>query len=88
MVIVTAGGVHVEPDETLYAVDPVKLVIDASAFTGISQTLIETATDSTAAFQRLINNAEYIGKPRGKLSIEAGGTKLVWFKPGMSIIIR
>ena len=74
--IVTAGGVHVEPDETLYAVAPVKLVIDASAFEGDRQTLIETATDSTAAFQKLIGNKE--GK--GHMIIADGGTKLVYCK--------
>ena len=66
--IVTAGGVHVEPDEDLYAVEPVGLVIDASAFKGDSQTLIKTATDSTTAFQRLIDNVEFVGKKRGEFT--------------------
>ena len=86
--IVTAGGVHVEPDEDLYAVEPVGLVIDASAFKGDSQTLIKTATDSTTAFQRLIDNVEFVGKKRGLLTIEAGGTELVYSVPGALLIIR
>ena len=83
--IKTAGGVAVYDDENSAAVDPVKLDIDASAFTGgVGQTLIECATDSTAAFQKLIANK----KGRGKLSIEDGGTKLVWYNPGVMLIIR
>ena len=66
--IVTAGGVTVYDDENSAAVDPVKLVIDASAFKGYSQTLIETATDSTAAFLKLIANTVKVGK--GMLKIE------------------
>ena len=87
--IVTAGGVHVESDETLYAVDPVKLVIDASAFKDKCQTLVKTAVDSTAAFQRLINNVEFVGRgSKGMLSIEAGGTELVYSVSGLRFIVR
>jgi hypothetical protein len=81
--IVTAGGVRVEPDEDSYAVDPVKLVVDASAFKGGSQTLVETVTDSTASFQRLVANME--GK--GEVAIMNGGRKLVYFRPGSMIIL-
>ena len=84
--IVTAGGVTVYDDENSAAVAPVKIVIDASAFTGNRQTLIECATDSTAAFRKLIANKEKTGK--GMLKIEDGGTKLVWFKPNTRIHIR
>ncbi|MBQ3289666.1 MAG: hypothetical protein IJH50_09685 [Kiritimatiellae bacterium] len=86
--IVTAGGVHVESDEAQYAVDPVKLVIDASAFKGDRQTLVKTATDSTAAFQKLIGNINFVGRKRGLLTIEAGGTELVYSVPGALLIIR
>ena len=85
--ITTAGGVAVYADENSAAVDPVKIVIDASAFRGNCQTLVETATDSTAAFQRLADHVEFVGK-RGLLSIEDGGTKLVWYSPGALLIIR
>ena len=86
--IVTAGGVHVEPDETLYAVDPVKLVIDASAFEGDRVTLISCASNSTESLQRLARNTEYIGKHRGRVKVEDGGTELVWFRPSTRITIR
>ena len=87
--LVTAGGITVERDEDFAAeygfqVDPVKVVVDASAFKGTKQTLIETATDSTASFQRLIANKE--GK--GRLAILNGGTKLVYFWPSTHIILR
>ena len=84
--ITTAGGVTVYADENDAAVAPVKLVIDASAFTGDSQTLIQCATDSTAAFQKLIANKEKTGK--GMLQIEENGTKLVLYKPGAMLILR
>ena len=84
--IVTAGGVTVYDDENNAAVDPVKLVIDGTAFNGSEQTLIECATDSTAAFQKLIAN--HTGQRKGKLLIKDGGTKLVYVKPGMKIVIR
>ena len=84
--VVTAGGVKVENDEDFFAVAPVKLVIDASAFAGDIQTLIQCATDSTAAFQKLIANKEKSGK--GHLLIADGGTKLVWAKSGTRLIVR
>ena len=82
--VVTAGGVKVENDEDFFAVDPVKLVIDASKFEGVSQTLISCASNSTEYLQRLVNNK--VGK--GKLLIEEDGTKLVWFRSGTMLIIR
>ena len=85
--ITTAGGVAVYADEDSTAVDPVKLVVDASAFKGNRQTLVETATDSTAALQKLVDNVEFVGK-RGLLSVADGGTKLVFEVPGVFIILR
>ena len=82
--IVTAGGVTVYADENDAAVAPVKLVIDDSAFTGVYQTLIETATDSTEAFRHLISNK--VGK--GRVKIAAGGTKLVYLKPSIRLFFR
>ena len=82
--ITTAGGVTVYADENDAAVAPVKLVIDDSAFTGVYQTLIETATDSTAAFRHLISNK--VG--RGRVKIAAGGTKLVYVKPSTRLFFR
>ncbi len=89
--ITTAGGVHVEPDELLYDVDPVKLVIDASAFdpnrVGKRATLISCATDSTDAFQRLIEHVEFVNleeKYCGTLSIKDNGTKFVYAAPAFA----
>ena len=52
--------------------------------TGVYQTLIETATDSTAAFRHLISNK--VG--RGRVKIAAGGTKLVYVKPSTRLFFR
>ena len=87
--IATAGGVKVERDEDFAAeygfqVDPVKLVIDASKFEGVSQTLISCASNSTEYLQRLVNNKA--GK--GKILIEEDGTKLVWVRSGTMLVIR
>ena len=73
-----------ENDEAFFAVDPVKLVIDGSAFQGGSVTLISCVSNSTYWLQRLVDNK--VGK--GKLSIEGGGTKLVYYKSGVVLIIR
>ena len=86
--IATAGGVKVENDEDFFAVDPVKLVIDASAFKGDRVTLISCVSNSTYYLQRLVNNKVFVGKNRGKLSIEDNGTKLVYNKSGMLIVFR
>ena len=82
--IVTAGGVTVEADEDSFAVDPVKLVVDASAFKGDTVTLISCVSNSADSLQRLANNR--VG--RGRLAVTDGGTKLVWFWHRMRIIIR
>ena len=87
--ITTAGGIKVERDEDFAAdygfqVDPVKLVIDASAFTGIRQTLISCVSNSTDTLQRLASNK--VGK--GKLAVEDDGTKLVYYTTGLMLIIR
>lgn len=86
--IVTAGGVTVYDDENNAAVDPVKLVIDASEFKGDRVTLISCVSNSTFWLQRLVNNKVFVGKNRGKLSIEDNGTKLVYNKSGMLIVFR
>ena len=80
----TAGGVKVENDEDFFAVDPVKLVIDASAFAGGKQTLISCVSNSTYYLQRLVANKE----GRGMLKIEDEGTKLVYYKSGVILIVR
>ena len=87
--ITTAGGVKVERDQDFAAeygfqVDPVKVVVDASAFNGGRVTLISCASNSTESLQRLARNK--VGK--GQLSVESNGTELVWFRPGMAILIR
>ena len=82
--VVTAGGVTVHSDEENAAVDPVKLVINASAFKGNRQTLIKTAMDSTAAFQKLADNV----KGKGKVTIEDGGREFVYWKDGGVLILR
>ncbi|MBR3221532.1 MAG: hypothetical protein IKF72_04800 [Kiritimatiellae bacterium] len=86
--VVTAGGVTVYDDENSAAVAPVELVIDASAFKSGRQTLVKTATDSTAAFQRLVRNVKYVGRKRGLFTIEAEGTELVYSVPGALLIVR
>jgi hypothetical protein len=87
--LVTAGGVYVERDEDFAAeygfqVDPVKLVVDDSAFKGDWVTLISCASNSTESLQRLANNR--VG--RGRLAVKANGTELVWFRPSTRITIR
>ena len=87
--IVTAGGVQVDRDEDYAAeygfqVDPVKVVIDDSAFNGNWITLISCASNSTTSLQRLADNR--VGK--GRLAVKEDGTKLVWFRPSTRIIIR
>ena len=86
--VTTAGGVKVENDEDFFAVDPVKIVIDASAFQGASATLISCASNSTFWLQRLVRNTEYIGRHSGRVKIEDDGTKLVYQLQGTRIIIR
>ena len=86
--IITAGGVKVENDEALFAVDPVKLVIDASAFKGDRVTLISCVSNSTYYLQRLVSNTEYVGRHCGRPAIEDGGTKLVYKVYGTRVIIR
>ena len=54
-------------------------------------TLIQTAKDSTAAFQELIDNATFIGNRRGTLAIEDNGKQLVYTAPdrsGATIFVR
>ena len=86
--IATAGGVKVENDEDFCAVDPVKLVIDATAFEGDRVTLVSCVSNSTYWLQRLVNNTEYVGKHSGRVKIEDDGTKLVYQLHGTRIIIR
>ena len=97
--LTTAGGVTVIPDadESVqsYAVVPSKLVIDAAAFEqgrrGRRQTLISCATDSTASFQRLIDNVEFVNTPHhGTVTVEDGGTRLVYngISGGTMVIVR
>ena len=81
--LTTAGGVTVMADEDVMDVDPVKLVIDPSAFDaerkGRKQTLISCATASTESLQRLVDNVEFVNAARyGTVTIEDGGTRLVY----------
>ena len=91
--LVTAGGVQMKRDEDYAAdygfqVDPVKLVIDATAFEGDRVTLVSCVSNSTYWLQRLVNNTEYVGKHRGRVKVEDGGTKLVYRMIGTRLIIR
>jgi hypothetical protein len=93
--LTTAGGVTVPADEEVMAVDPVKLVIDPSAFDadrkGRKQTLLACATDSTESLQRLVDNVEFVNAVRhGKVTIEDGGTRLVYngLAGGTHLILR
>lgn len=83
--ITTVGGVTVESSEGGVA-DQVKFIVDGTSFKGKTQTLIECATDSTAAFERLIANRQ--GPRKGRLVISADGKRLVYEIPGFSLIIR
>ena len=93
--LTTAGGVTVPADEETLAVDPVKLVIDPSAFDadrkGRKQTLISCAVDSTESLLRLVDNLEFVNAARhGTVTIEDGGTRLVYngLAGGTSLILR
>ena len=95
--LTTAGGVSVVADEASYAVDPVTLVIDASAFdpdrSGRRQTLLTCATDSTTSLQRLADNLTFVNTParkRGQMFVEDNGTKLVYkgIGGGTTIVVQ
>ena len=92
-----AGGVSVVADEASYAVDPVTLVIDASAFDpdrrGRRQTLLTCAADSTTSLQRLADNLTFVNTParkRGQVFVEDNGTKLVYkgIGGGTTIVVQ
>ena len=92
--LTTAGGVSVVADEASYAVDPVTLVIDASAFdpdrSGRRQTLLTCAADSTTSLQRLADNLTFVNTParkRGQVFVEDNGTKLVYKGAGGGTMI-
>ena len=94
---VSKGGVSVIADENDYAVDPVRLVIDANAFGKAhpngTVALIECATASTESLQRLANNLVFVDTPdrrQGTVSV-VDGTKLVYTAPsplGTKINVR
>ena len=84
---VSKGGVSIVADENDYAVDPVRLVIDANAFGKAhpqeSVTLIECATASAESLQRLADNLVFVDtsdRRQGTVSV-VGGTKLVYTAP-------
>ena len=83
--IATAGGMTVD-DEDGGAADSVRLVIDDAAFKGPSQVLVECATDSTEAFQELVNSLS--GSKRGRMLIADDGKKLIYRKLGFALIFR
>ena len=94
---VSKGGVSIVADENDYAVDPVRLVIDANAFgkkhPQESVTLIECATASAESLQRLADNLVFVDTPDRRKGMVAvvGGTKLVYTAPpplGTKIIVR
>ena len=94
---VSKGGVSIVADENDYAVDPVRLVIDANAFgkkhPQESVTLIECATASADSLQRLADNLVFVDTPEKRKGTVAvvGGTKLVYTAPpplGTKIIVR
>ena len=94
---VSKGGVSIVADEIDYAVDPVRLVIDANAFgrkhPNGTATLIECATASAESLQRLANNLEFVNTRdthKGTVAV-VGGTKLVYTAPpapGMTLVIH
>ena len=91
------GGVSIVADENDYAVDPVRLVIDANAFgkkhPQEAVTLIECATASAESLQRLADNLVFVDTPdrrKGTVAV-IGGTKLVYTAPppmGTKFIFR
>ena len=91
------GGVSIVADENDYAVDPVRLVIDANAFgkkhPQEAVTLIECATASAESLQRLADNLVFVNTPdrrKGTVAV-VGGTKLVYTAPppmGTKFIFR
>lgn len=91
------GGVSIVADENDYAVDPVRLVIDANAFgrkhPNGTATLIECATASAESLQRLADNLVFVDTPdrrKGTVAV-VGGTKLVYTAPpplGTKLVIR
>ncbi len=91
------GGVSIVADENDYAVDPVRLVIDANAFGKAHpremQTLISCATASAESLQRLADNLVFVNTRKlrqGKVSV-VDGTKIVYTAPpqiGAKLIIR
>ena len=95
--ISVSGGVSIVADENDYAVDPVRLVIDANAFgkkhPQESVTLIECATASAESLQRLANNLVFVDtleRRQGMVSV-VGGTKLIYTAPpplGTMVTIR
>ena len=95
--ISVAGGVSIIADENDYAVDPVRLVIDANAFgkkhPNGTATLIECATASADSLQRLADNLVFVDtldKRNGTVAV-VGGTKLVYTAPpplGMVLLIQ
>ena len=83
--LTTAGGVTVMADEDVMDVDPVKLVIDPSAFdpdrSGRRQTLLTCAADSTTSLQRLADNLTFVNTParkRGQVFAADNGPKLAY----------
>ncbi|MBR4257863.1 MAG: hypothetical protein IKQ17_02405 [Kiritimatiellae bacterium] len=95
--ILVKGGVSIIADENDYAVDPVRLVIDANAFgrkhPNETATLIECATASAESLQRLADNLVFVDtldRRKGKVAV-VGGTKLVYTAPpplGTKLVIR
>ena len=91
------GGVSIIADENDYAVDPVRLVVDANAFGKKhpkgTATLIECATASAESLQRLADNLVFVDtldKRKGTVAV-VGGTKLVYTAPpplGTMLVIQ
>ena len=91
------GGVSIIADENDYAVDPVRLVIDANAFgkkhPNGTATLIECVTASAESLQRLADNLVFVNtldRRKGKVAV-VGGTKLIYTAPpplGMKLVIQ
>jgi hypothetical protein len=86
-ITVSKGGVSIVADENDYAVDPVRLVLDANAFGKKhpqgTVTLIECATASAESLQRLADNLVFVDTPdrrKGTVSV-VDGTKLVYTAP-------
>ena len=96
--VAVAGALTNYTDEVSYAVDPVRLEIDAEAFGkhhgAESVTLIECGKASRLSLQRLVDNFSFVNtaaRRRGVIAVSDDGKRLVYtspVKPGMTIMVE